>query len=47
MHKVTVNSITFGRRTYPRGTKLTEKEIPAKVLSQLEKSKKVEKIEKK
>jgi len=47
MHKVTVNSITYGRRTYEKGTKLTEKEIPAKMLSQLEKAKKVEKVEKK
>lgn len=47
MHKVIVNSITYGRRTYPKGTKISEKQMPAKLISQLEKKGKLEKIEKK
>jgi len=47
MHKVSVNKITYGRRDFLKGTKISEKEIPAKILLELEKAKKVEKVDKK
>lgn len=45
MHKVIVDSLTFGRRTYAKDSVVTEKEIPARLIAQLEKAKKVEKVE--
>jgi len=45
MYKVSVNSITFGRRTYEKGAIISEKQIPGGLLKELEKSGKIEKQE--
>jgi hypothetical protein len=42
MYKVVVNSVTFGRRTFKKGTILTKNDIPLDLLKSLEKAGKVE-----
>ena len=41
MYKVVVESVTFGRRIYAKDTVLTSKEMPERLLIQLEKDGKV------
>jgi hypothetical protein len=44
MYKVIVNSITIGRRTFVKNSELKEGFVGAKMLIELEKAKKIEKI---